>query len=118
MKHWLKITIFLVVMTTVLSIGAWFFAKQSASFDVAKSFVKTNPQIQSQIGSVNTISLPFFGYSIKRTGGSGEASFTLKLTGVNGNATVNTQLAYQGSWRVTSAILITSTGPIRLQILD
>ena len=118
MKSLRTIFVLLAVLLVALPIGGWLFARQSASFDAAKSFVRTDRQIQSKIGPVLEVSLPFFGYSIKRTGGSGEASYTLNLAGERGTAIVNTQLAYRGSWSVASATLAAPSGPIRLQVAD
>jgi hypothetical protein len=103
--------IVLVVLLCVCCIAAlvlspFGFLMKNGAQDTAKAFLKADPQVQAQVGTINSFGLfPQGSVSINNGEGHAELNFSLKGDKGEGTATVRLSKQQNKEWEVTAATL-------------
>ena len=101
------------VAISVLAIpAAWFFIQRSDAFDVASTNIRNSAEVLAQIGEVQDMDLPLFGYSWRVSGASGWANFNLEVTGSRASANAYIELTREGAWRPVVSRLTLQDGTV------
>jgi hypothetical protein len=101
------------VAISVLAIpAAWFFIQRSDAFDVTSTHIRSSTEVRTQIGEIQDIHLPLFGYSWRVSGASGWANFNLEIAGSRASANAYVELTRQGTWRPVVSRLTLQDGTV------
>jgi Cytochrome oxidase complex assembly protein 1 len=85
----------------------------SESYKIAESFIRSNPVVQDELGSVRGVQLELTGNSMSYAGPEGGARYAFDVQGARGNGIVVITLRkHLGEWRIGSAELREADGRI------
>ena len=92
--------------------AAWLVVQRTDAFSAASNYINNSSEVRAQLGEIQDIDLPLFGYNIRMNGAKGHASFDLKLRGKVATGTAFVELAKQGTWYPTTVRLVLGDGTI------
>ncbi len=107
----IKIIIPAVIVVIIASyVVGYVIALKSDAFATLTTFLKSNETVQNQLGTISSIDLGLFSYSIRRSGPSGNAKFETNVVGAIAVGKVYAELYYAGEWSILTASLILNDG--------
>jgi len=82
----------------------------SDAFGTAEDFLRVNPDVVRAVGPVQDLSLSWLGGSLRFSGDTGSAQFTLNVRGATGSTRAYVELEKRGIWEITFARLLPTNG--------
>jgi hypothetical protein len=107
LRRWLK---WFVVFAVIGTPAVYLLIAKSEAFAAASTFLRGSPEVARLLGPISDASLSWRGASMRQSGDSGEAHFTVTLEGQENTGRAYVELRKRGIWEVRFARLIPDAG--------
>jgi hypothetical protein len=115
-RNWKRWLLGALVLLPIASVSARFFMTRSDAFETASAYLRNHPEIVRSAGAVRETSLAWRGGSLRVSGDSGSANFSVNVEGEVASPRAYVELKKRGIWEVTFVRLIPEQGePIVLK---
>ncbi|WP_162568588.1 hypothetical protein [Variovorax sp. SRS16] len=98
-KIWTCVVLIVLLASSVIG---YCFAITSDAYRTLDSSIKSSPYIKNRFGENLTMSLDYFGYSIRFSGSSGHAEFNASIKGTRDAANLSAILEKNDVWQISS----------------
>ena len=100
-----------VILIVCFFIGLYIIGIRGEAYKYSLRYIENNPIIQSNIGSIQSQRLSFFGFSVRQSGTHGHAEYKIIVHGDRERGVVYLELERStGLWEVVKCNLISENG--------